>query len=448
MHSCVVSRNMAAKEVIPAAANERVNLYREYGGALSNNIDVKAASKDETGSVFTFAQSKGSSVGVVKLWEPMSPLLNYFEIEILDKGMRTALGLGVGNSGYSMSAMPGWNSYGIGYHADDGHLFHQSGSGRAFGPTCTKGDIMGCGIDFSTDCGTGYAKVWFTKNGKKVGEPEKMKRPLQGFCPLIGMHSKGESVRYLGHSYRDPESLELGVMESIVSPHSIWMRCNGVRFRSGETLYYDGTSNAKRDVGVAIANFFLTPINHYFELTIVEGGECCEVGIGLAKRDYSLVKFPGWNEGSVGYHSDNGHLYKERGSGTKFGPKCVKGDVMGCGIKFLDPYYGDDVKIADDDLGELEEVTEECEVDSDESYYDSDYDDYPQVVKYKTAKQRIYDTPAEKKIGRPHCIVYFTKNGTHIGETEIAIPIGGFYPIVGVLSSGENISVNLHPLTG
>ena len=435
---------MAAKEIL-ASASERVDLYKSYGGALSHNVDVKPSNPDTSGTVFTFVSSKGSSVGIVKLWEPMSPLLNYFEIEILDKGIRTALGLGVGYSGYSMSAMPGWNSQGIGYHADDGHLFHQSGSGRQFGPVCTKGDVMGCGIDFNTDCGTGYVKVWFTKNGKSVGPPEKMKRPLQGFYPLIGMHSNGETVRYLGHSFRDPESMDAEVMESSFNPRSIWLRCNGVRFRSGETLVYDGTSNAKRDVGVAIANFFLTPVNHYFELTIEDGGECCEVAIGVAKKDYPLCKFPGWKEGSVGYHSDNGELYKERGVGTKFGPLCKKGDVMGCGIRFIEPYYGDDVK-AEDDPGELKEITEEYENDySDEDIYDSDDDYYPQVVKYKA---RISDTPPEKKKGRPQCKIYFTKNGSQVGETDAVIPYGGFYPIVGVLSTGENISVNLHPLTG
>ena len=37
-----------------------------------------------------------------------------------------------------------------------------------FGPTCTDGDRMGCGVDFNTDCGSGYVNVFFTKNGKQV----------------------------------------------------------------------------------------------------------------------------------------------------------------------------------------------------------------------------------------------------------------------------------------
>lgn len=37
--------------------------------------------------------------------------------------------------------MPGWNRDSIGYHADDGKLFHEKGYGANFGPTCTEGNI-------------------------------------------------------------------------------------------------------------------------------------------------------------------------------------------------------------------------------------------------------------------------------------------------------------------
>ena len=67
-----------------------------------------------------------------------------------------------------MSRMPGWNRNSCGYHADDGKLYHERGMGSVFGPTCTDGDRMGCGVDFGTDCGSGYVNVFFTKNGNQV----------------------------------------------------------------------------------------------------------------------------------------------------------------------------------------------------------------------------------------------------------------------------------------
>lgn len=51
---------------------------------------------------------------------------------------------------------------------------------------------MGCGVDFRSDPGSNYVNVFFTKNGKQIGKPRKMKRPVHGLYPLIGeiMHLK------------------------------------------------------------------------------------------------------------------------------------------------------------------------------------------------------------------------------------------------------------------
>ena len=145
---------------------------------------VNAASTEVDGDIFSF---KGPSTGVVKILEPMSPLLNYFEFQILSRGQEASIGIGVGEKGYAMSRMPGWNRNSCGYHADDGKLYQESGMGRPFGPTCTDGDRMGCGVEYSTDSGPGYVSVFFMKNGKQVGESVRIKRPIYGLYPLIGM---------------------------------------------------------------------------------------------------------------------------------------------------------------------------------------------------------------------------------------------------------------------
>ena len=96
--------------------------------------------------------------------------------------------------------MPGWNYNSIGYHADDGKLFCENGSGMEFGPTCTAGDRMGCGLDFrGEDDSSGRVKIFFTKNGQQVGGSLRIEIPVGGLYPLIGMSSEGEQVQYLGH---------------------------------------------------------------------------------------------------------------------------------------------------------------------------------------------------------------------------------------------------------
>ena len=67
-----------------------------------------------------------------------------------------------------MDRMPGWDQNSCGYHADDGKLYLESGKGIAFGPTCTDGDRMGCGVDFNAHYNSGYVNVFFTKNGEQA----------------------------------------------------------------------------------------------------------------------------------------------------------------------------------------------------------------------------------------------------------------------------------------
>lgn len=44
--------------------------------------------------------------------------------------------------------------------------------------------------------------------------------------------------------------------------------------------------------------------------------------------------------------------------------------------------------------------------------------------------------------------VFFTRNGKLMGRREMGVPPGGLYPTVGMLSSGEKVKVDLHPLSG
>ena len=429
----------------------------------------KGRNAEVEGDIFSF-RGEGGSVGVVKILEPMSPMLNYYEYQILCRGRKCAIGVGVGEQGYPLDRMPGWNRNGIGYHADDGRLFHQDGFGRAFGSTCTEGDRMGCGIDYDTDCEDGHQNIFFTKNGKQVGELIKMRRPLFGFYPIIGLHSKGEKVRYLGHWRRVPDGVQ-EPMEEDCSPSTYWLRSNAIRFlNDGLTLEYRGNGLEKQDVGIAQAKFRMDQTNHYFEMEILSSGKEGWLAIGLAKSTYPLHRHPGWNKGSVGYHADNGQLYKEKGIGEEFGPLCSEGDVMGCGIHFpvgMETDKEGGAAASQQDSGSEFEYDSEHDIlygfEEDEQYeledefsYDSedDYDFFEMPLRQRWLMRdrerrstKVTSKRSEANTDRT-CLVYFTKNGERVGETQCTVPGGGFYPIVAMLSQGERCRVDFHPLTG
>ena len=433
------------------------------------------------GDIFKFTSERGGSVGVVKILEPMNPMLNYYEYEIVSRGQKCALGVGVGELNYPLDRMPGWNRNGVGYHADDGRMFYQDGFGKAYGPLCTDGDRMGCGIDFDSEDASGCVNVFFTKNGKQVGDPVRIKKPVYGLYPLIGLHSRGEQIRYLGHWRRVPGLLQEPMILDH-SPFNKWLRSNNIKFVDDSmTLEYSGDGLSRQDVGIAQANFQISKQRHYFEMEILSAGKEGWCAIGLASTLYPLHRHPGWNKGSIGYHADNGHLYNERGHGDPFGPTCTTGDTMGCGVQFSSESDSsssmnsigataqpsdDSDSSSDEEALDYEDVAEMFQDDlidyysSGEDYFDSDEEDMfggdqfrfglrPQGLQaaLQGAKSKVNSKTKSDNTHRT-CTVYFTKNGEKIGDIQCDIPKGGFYPVVAMLSQGERIRVNFEPLTG
>ena len=332
------------------------------------------------------------------------------------------------------------------YH--DGKLYHEREFGREFGPKCTKGDRMGCGLQFSGDGDLSCVNVFFTKNGCIVGSIERMQHPLHGFYPLIGLHSVGEKVRYLGHWRRLPDTLQ-EPMEEEHSPSEFWLRSNGIWFTEDKlTLEYAGNRGVGQDVAMALANFPISLQNHYFELEILENGVEGAIAIGLGSISYPLHRHPGWNSGGIGYHADDGQLFKGVGIGKAFGPKCSAGDKMGCGVRFSvedDNWETESIESGSDYRAEEIPMDSEDTESSGGSDYDSDGSDFDRYLRIPKQLSRSQSHPRGSKT---KWTVYFTKNGELVGETECPVPTGGFYPVVAMLSKGEKILVDFEPLSG
>ncbi|KAJ3351665.1 Ran-binding protein 9 [Allomyces javanicus] len=135
----------------------------------------------------------------------------YYEVEIVSKGTDGYIGIGLCGPHVSLNRLPGWEPHSYGYHGDDGHIFAGSGQGKIYGQTYGTGDVVGCGINFTS------GDVFFTKNGLFRGvafrnvkvdpnaptsrsanaQPVGLPRAL---FPCVGMRTKGEAIRVnFGH---------------------------------------------------------------------------------------------------------------------------------------------------------------------------------------------------------------------------------------------------------
>ncbi|XP_061203179.1 SPRY domain-containing protein 3 [Neopsephotus bourkii] len=378
------------------------------------------------GDTLSYHGSSGE-VGCYVAPRPLTRDNNYFEVSIVDSGVRGTIAVGLVPQFYSLDHQPGWLPGSVAYHGDDGKLYSGRAKGRQFGSKCSSGDRVGCGIErVSLEVRT--AHVFFTRNGKRVGSTEV---PLcaEGLFPAVGMHSLGEEVRLHLRAALRPEPDDRMVVDS---GEEEWGRLHDVR-ACGTVLEYVGQGKSIVDVGLAQARCPLSTRSHYFELEIVDPGEKCYIALGLARKDYPKNRHPGWSRGSVAYHADDGKLFHGSGVGDPFGPRCYKGDIMGCGIMFPRDYSLDSEGDSDDpsDGGE---------------------------VRGRAVRNVMYLPPEEEEEedgeelepehGGRKVVVFFTRNGQIIGKKEALVPPGGYFPTVGMLSTGEKVKVDLHPLSG
>ena len=61
------------------------------------------------------------------------------------------------------------------------------------------------------------------------------------------------------------------------------------------------------------------------------------IGVGLSDKNAPLSRLPGWDKCSYGYHADDGKAFcGASNAGEDYGPMFTTGDVIGCGLNFVD----------------------------------------------------------------------------------------------------------------
>ncbi|KAI8337545.1 concanavalin A-like lectin/glucanase domain-containing protein [Chlamydoabsidia padenii] len=114
--------------------------------------------------------------------------LFYYEVKIVSKGEDGYIGIGFCTKKNDLERLPGWDKDSYGYHGDDGHAFAGSGIGDSYGPKFTSGDIIGCGVNFTSE------SAFYTKNGLLIGTAFSSLDLTKQYYPVIGLRTPGEHV--------------------------------------------------------------------------------------------------------------------------------------------------------------------------------------------------------------------------------------------------------------
>ncbi|KAK1276438.1 hypothetical protein QJS04_geneDACA011112 [Acorus gramineus] len=73
---------------------------------------------------------------------------------------------------------------------------------------------------------------------------------------------------------------------------------------------------------------------YYFEIEVVNAGQKGQIAIGFTTENFKMMRQPGWEQNSYGYHGDDGLIYRGSGKGESFGPTFTTGDTVGGGINY------------------------------------------------------------------------------------------------------------------
>ena len=88
------------------------------------------------------------------------------------------------------------------------------------------------------------------------------------------------------------------------------------------------------DIGCVRATHPVPPTAgiYYFEVTIISQGQTGWISVGLCPHQSFLNALTGWQDGTFGYHGDDGKKFEGNGMGQHYGPTFTTGDVIGCAV--------------------------------------------------------------------------------------------------------------------
>ena len=156
----IIENQLHSEEEGPAPLPSKWKYKDKHGGIETQPTDTDVR--------FVGGGSKllDHEAAAVRTDHPMPPECGvyYYEATIVHKGKDGLIGIGFSGAKASLEKLPGWEPDSWGYHGDDGMSFCCQSNGKAYAEQFTTGDIIGCGVDFTT------SQAFFTKNGVFLGK--------------------------------------------------------------------------------------------------------------------------------------------------------------------------------------------------------------------------------------------------------------------------------------
>lgn len=73
---------------------------------------------------------------------------------------------------------------------------------------------------------------------------------------------------------------------------------------------------------------------HYYEAEVLDAGKCGYMSVGWVSEKTDLQRLVGWDQGSYGWHGDDGMSFEGCGTGVPFSELWSTGDIVGCGVDY------------------------------------------------------------------------------------------------------------------
>ncbi|KAJ8520333.1 hypothetical protein ONZ45_g2801 [Pleurotus djamor] len=174
------SRSRSA--IKPAAITHAILPSRWSEEHRHQSLSVSSDGRELTFQANSLNGEKDSAAARTIHPAPAACGIYYYEVEVLT--MRAFSGPDI-----KLNRLPGWERNSWGYHGHDGYTYASDREGQTFDAAFQTGDIIGCGIDFTT------RRMFYTRNGSFINHAFDNVGKDGDIYPAVGMRHSGESLR-------------------------------------------------------------------------------------------------------------------------------------------------------------------------------------------------------------------------------------------------------------